>query len=290
MSFILAYVFSLSLMGTFSATTENNFITSCSVGSDKALCSCVLNKLEQNYSEEDFKKWESKILKGEKASEYIDFLVKAKKDCESLSLPAGSASGALIASAGKNQTKAVPQPTAPAKAETATAKVPSVSGAPSTAVQTPVFNLSPADMQLLKIVLSNKQFRKSFADECVDEAEDYLGKKDAKRSCDCAFNRLTSSDSLVHLLMNAFDDSGKADDFERWGFEIIAPCLPQNFTPEMEKAFMKECSEDASKKACSCAYGEITRKYTVQGLIKEAFQNQKKFELEMLDIIGKCSQ
>ena len=35
--------------------------------------------------------------------------------------------------------------------------------------------------------------------------------------------------------------SGDNIDFEKWGFDFVEPCIPQNYPAETDNAFVKEC-------------------------------------------------
>lgn len=269
MNFLLSALFSANLVATFSTETQTNFVNSCIKGSDKEICSCVLEKLEAKYSEAEFKKWESKMLRGEPVNEYVDFIVNARNNCSLISIPSGSASGALVAGTAAKQPNEALKPTAPENKTTE--KQPSL-----------------IEQEIFKTILSNKKFKKSFTEECSDEIDDYLGKKDAQRSCECAYNNLLTNEAPIHLLMSSLDEDGKVDNFEKWGFGIISTCLPKNFTPEMEKAFIKECKDNFNKNQCKCAFTEISKKYTVQSLLQEGFQNEKQFEANIRTMIGSC--
>lgn len=285
MNAILAGILSATMMGAFSTETQTNFMTSCAAGTDKAVCNCVLQKLEAKYSESEFRKMESQLVMGKEAPGYMDFVVNARLECNAAGNPAGSATGSLVAAAGAAQPKTSTQ-VAQAASQTKSAPAQAAPGKPSTEMV-----LSASDLMILQALLSNKTFKSNFVDECTDEADDVLGKKQSKKSCQCAYERLVKDETLLYKLMSATNVNGEVEDFEKWGYELISPCLPANFTPEMEKAFMKECTDDfkGNKKACQCAFGEVQKNYTVQTLLQAVFLNEKKFERDMLGVVGACA-
>lgn len=281
MNAILAGILSVTMMGAFSTETQTNFMTSCAAGTEKEVCSCVLQKLEVKYSESEFKKMESQLVMGKDAPDYMDFVVNARLECNAAGKPAGSATGALVAAAGAAQPKA--------PAQTATAPTVPAQTTPDKPSTEKV--LSASDLVILQALLSNKTFKSNFVDECTDEADDILGKKQSKKSCQCAYDRLVKDETLLFTLMGATNKKGEVEDFEKWGYELITPCLPADFTPEMEKAFIKECTDDfkGGKKACKCAFGELKKNYTVQTLLQAVFLDEKKFENDVRNVVGACA-
>ena len=299
MSAILAGILSAALMGTFSAETQANFMTSCAAGTDKAVCNCVLQKLEAKYTEIEFKNMEMSLLMGKEAPGYMDFVVNARIECNAAGKPAGSATGSLVAAAGVAQPKSsVPtEVQAPVQSTAAQVAKPAASnGAPSrnasaSVFPSNVFSLSGADLMILQALIGNNTFKSNFVNKCVDEGDDYLGAKQAKKSCLCAYDRLSTNDSLASMLMKMTSANGDVNNFEQWGFDLLVPCLPSQFSAEMEKAFMNECTGryKGEKKACQCAYNQVKQTYTVQSLVQSAILDGKKFESSMQGVVGACS-
>lgn len=238
----------------YSEPTRTEFLKSCMEGVEKPTCECVLKKLEGKYDEATFKRLEGELNQGKEDPSYVNFIVESTTSCMGLD---ASAAGSGVAGGG-------------------------IAG----------FSISPEEMEILKAMLQSKMFKNSFADECADEVDDWFGKKQAKKSCECAYDNLMKNDSLVHLLTGATNAKGEADDFERWGYEIIAPCLPKQFTPEMEKAFIRECTDEAkaNKATCQCVLQEIKKDYTVESMMKAVFTSEDKFELDIAVKAAKCLQ
>ncbi|WP_407442124.1 hypothetical protein [Fibrobacter sp.] len=254
----------------YSESTQSEFLKSCGENVEKPICECVLKKLESKYSEDQFKNNEDRLQAGIEDKAYVQFVVDATTTCgmeyeskasltpENPSQPAASAGAAPSA-------KASTQSTAP-------------------------MEMSEMEMLVLMAIVDNKDFKKRFVNECVDEAKDYLGKKQAKQSCNCSYGRITKDPNVMGALLGSIDKGGNIADFEKWGYNVIAPCLPDTFTPEMEKALMDECKDEVKdgKKVCKCVVNDIKKRYTVKTLLKAAFEDEKNLELELKGVAAQC--
>ena len=259
----------------YSADTRSGFLTSCLSGADKAVCECVLQKLESKYSESAFKKIEAQMLMGQDVSTYVDFIVTASRKC-SAGRSAGAASGSLVAAV------------TPAKPASSTTPAPA--SASSQANPQPV-KISATDMMLLQMLLNNKAFKDSFVVECTKEGDKFLGATQSKKSCQCAYDHMLQNDSLLYMLMHSMNANGEVTDFEKLSYRLILPCLPAQFTPEMEAFLQNACLESVragSKTRCACAVKEIKKSYSIQELLQDILLDQESFKIKLIRKVGKC--
>ena len=288
MKFLIIPLFGLcfavsAFAAKYSADTRSEFLTSCLSGADKAVCECVLQKLESRYSEPAFKKIEAQMLMGQDVSTYVDFIVTASKKC-SAGRSAGAATGSLVAAV----TPAKPEPAAaqpaPKPAETAPASS-AAQASPQPA------KISATDMMLLQMLLNNQAFKDSFVVECTREGDKFLGASQSQKSCQCAYDQMLQNDSLLYLLMRSMNVNGEVTDFEKLSYRLILPCLPAQFTPEMETFLQKACMESVragNKTRCACAVKEIKKSYTIQELLQDILLDQEKFRIKLVGKVGKC--
>ena len=269
----------------YSADTRSEFLTSCLSGADKAVCECVLQKLESKYSESAFKKIEAQMLMGQDVSTYVDFIVAASKKC-SAGRSAGAASGSLVAAV----TPAKPEPVvaqpaaAPKPAET-------VSASSSTQANPQPAKISAGDMVLLQMLLNNQAFKDSFVVECTREGDKFLGTAQSQKSCQCAYDHMLENDSLLSLLVHSMNANGEVDDFEKLSYRLILPCLPDHFTPEMELFLANACLESVragNKTRCACAVKEIKKSFTIPELLQDILLDQESFKIKLIRKVGKC--
>lgn len=63
-------------------STVDAFLDSCQeAGSDLTFCSCVLGKVQEKYTFEEFSVIESKLLAGDPPKEFVEFTGKARAEC-----------------------------------------------------------------------------------------------------------------------------------------------------------------------------------------------------------------
>ena len=287
MKFPIIALFSLyfavsAFAAKYSADTRSGFLTSCLSGADKAVCECVLQKLESKYSEPAFKKIEAQMLIGQDVSAYVDFIVTASKKCNA-GRSAGAASGSLVAAVTPNK----PAPAA-AKPASSAGNAPASSSAQANPQP---LKISATDMMLLQVLLNNQAFKDSFVVECAREGDKFLGAAQSQKSCQCAYEHMLQNDSLLYLLMHSMNANGEVTDFEKLSYRLILPCLPTQFTPEMEEFLANACLESVragSKTRCACAVKEIKKSYTIQELLQDILLDQEKFKIKLIRKVGKC--
>lgn len=151
--------------------------------------------------------------------------------------------------------------------------------------QTPA--ISQEEMLIFKTLLQTPLFKDNFVQSCTVQSMEWLGVNQADKTCNCAYNRLVKDGKFINQIMSSIN--GDNIDFEKWGFEFIEPCIPQNYPAETDNAFVKECLKagDVDKATCECVLKSIKKDYSVRDLMKTAFEDQKKLEV---DIILKSAQ
>lgn len=267
MKFSVVALFSLifavsAFAGKYSADTRSNFLIGCLSGADRAACDCVLQKLESKYSEAEFKRVQNQVLAGKLDPKYSDFLAKKRRECGIKDSPAAPSTTPAPASA-PSAAQANPQPA----------------------------KISATDMMLLQMFLNNQAFKDSFVVECTKEGDKFLGATQSKKSCQCAYDHMLQNDSLLYLLMRSMNANGEVTDFEKLSYRLILPCLPDQFTPEMEAFLQKACLESVragNKTRCACAVKEIKKSYTIQELLQDILLDQESFKIKLIRKVGKC--
>lgn len=147
--------------------------------------------------------------------------------------------------------------------------------------------VSQEEMMIFKALLQSPLFKDNFVQSCTVQSMEWLGVNQADKTCNCAFDRLVKDGKFINQIMSSIN--GDNIDFEKWGFEFIEPCIPQSFPVETDNAFVKECLKagDVDKATCECVLNSIKKDYSVRDLLKTAFEDQKKLEV---DIILKSAQ
>ena len=148
--------------------------------------------------------------------------------------------------------------------------------------------VSQEEMLIFKTLLQTPLFKDNFVQSCTVQSMEWLGVNQADKTCNCAYNRLVKDGKFINQIMSSIN--GDNIDFEKWGFEFIEPCIPQNYPAETDNAFVKECLKagDVDKATCECVLKSIKKDYSVRDLMKTAFEDQKKLEVDLMLKTAQC--
>ena len=148
--------------------------------------------------------------------------------------------------------------------------------------------ISQEEMLIFKTLLQTPLFKDNFVQSCTVQSMEWLGVNQADKTCNCAYNRLVKDGKFINQIMSSIN--GDNIDFEKWGFDFVEPCIPQNYPAETDNAFVKECLKagDVDKATCECVLRSIKKDYSVRDLMKTAFEDQKKLEVDIMLKAAQC--
>ena len=148
--------------------------------------------------------------------------------------------------------------------------------------------ISQEEMLIFKTLLQTPLFKDNFVQSCTVQSTEWLGASQADKTCSCAFDRLTKDSKFINRILGSMNSENI--DFQKWGFDFIEPCIPQNYPAETDNAFVKECLKagDVDKATCECVLRSIKKDYTVRYLMKTAFEDQKKLEVDLMLKTAQC--
>ena len=148
--------------------------------------------------------------------------------------------------------------------------------------------ISQEEMLIFKTLLQAPLFKDNFVQSCTVQSTEWLGVNQADKTCSCAFDRLTKDSKFINRILGSMNSENI--DFQKWGFDFIEPCIPQNYPAETDNAFVKECLKagDVDKATCECVLRSIKKDYTVRDLMKTAFEDQKKLEVDLMLKTAQC--
>ncbi len=154
--------------------------------------------------------------------------------------------------------------------------------------QTTAPQVSQEEMLIFKTLLQTPLFKDNFVQSCTVQSMEWLGVNQADKTCNCAYNRLVKDGKFINQIMSSIN--GDNIDFEKWGFDFVEPCIPQNYPAETDNAFVKECLKagDVDKATCECVLKSIKKDYSVRDLMKTAFEDQKKLEVDLMLKSAQC--
>ena len=148
--------------------------------------------------------------------------------------------------------------------------------------------VSQEEMLIFKAILQSPVFRDNFVQSCTAQSMEWLGSSQADKTCSCAFDRLTKDSKFINRILGSMNSENI--DFQKWGFDFIEPCIPQSYPAETDNAFVKECLKagDVVKTTCECVLNSVKKDYSVHDLMKTAFENQKKLEVDLMLKTAQC--
>lgn len=151
-------------------------------------------------------------------------------------------------------------------------------------------SVSPEEMFILMALLQSPVFKDNFVQSCSAQSTEWLGAAQADKSCKCAFDKLIGDKDAMAKVLGSVSADGSNVDISKWGYEVVEPCLPEQFPAEMDGAFVKEClkQKDLDKEVCSCMLKSVKKDYTVRSLIKTAFEDRKKLEMDITLKAAQC--
>lgn len=152
----------------------------------------------------------------------------------------------------------------------------------------PSLKITEEDLAMIRELLKNDEFKSSFTQQCANGASPWLGVNQAVKSCKCAYTKLIKNDELLYKLATTDND----DSFEKWGYGVIEPCLPEKFSPATQVTFVNQCvkeSGEIARNVCECTYQQLIKKYTVKSLVKAAFENPEKLQVNLVVMAGMCA-
>ena len=249
------FLFLFGASVAFAALSENvhdNFTSSCiEGGSSPEFCECVFSKVERRYSQKQIDAIELKMRRGKSDLNYTNFIKKASQECDNATT-AGSSLGAMAVSEYAEK----PEETELTPEEIAT-------------LQALGFDATVA-AGFLNALMESPEYKAIFTAECAAELHPFLSPKDAAASCECSYQNLLSNGNLQKIL-SAIDQNGQLND--SLPAEVILTCLPDHYTPEMEKFLMDSCKTAASEPICRCILQDIKAHLPLQELLRHTISD-----------------
>lgn len=236
--------------GALSENVRQNFISSCEDGgSSPEFCECVFGKVEKKYSQKQIDAIELKLRRGHSDMGYAEFVRKSSGECDA-EIGVGASLGALAVSGESAKSN------------------PALSTEELAALEALGLDAEFA-AGVVNALLESPEYRDVFLAECSVEVLPYLGASQARKSCDCAYRKLASSEN-IEKWMGALRGENLDDSL---ALETFLPCFPETFTPEMKKFMMDSCETVASKSVCRCIVGEIESHFTLGQLLRKTLRN-----------------
>ena len=250
---------------TYNFITERQFINECAKGANEAICHCVLGKLQLRYSEDEYKKLDADLSRGIELPDFVKYITNASVECD----------------AEYADTTQEPTPS------NCTNEAPVIGDSFAGTLDSKV----PKGMSEEEVKAFVKEFKKNlskkdFLQECSANMNKFLGPTASKKSCGCFYDRLTSDEER---LTRVFMEKGLPADNYTWANEYLVECVPEKFTPEIEKNLVNYLNETGVPLSIGkCLISTIKREYTLKSFFKASFEDEEGMQAVLMFVGVNC--
>lgn len=264
-SFFSAFVFAdgaASLVGksskvknyTYSPILKFEFINDCSENANRDVCECVLDKLQLRYSEETYQKLDSDLRRGMEHPDFVKYISDASTECD----------------------LAVKSPETEPSAESDF----------SQDLPAPAVGVSEAEATEFVNNFKKNFPKKNFVKECVETTSKFFGTAALQKSCGCAYDKMLSDKPrFIDMVMR----QGYPGQNSSWGAEFKLDCLPEKFTPEIEKNMVNFLNEvGIPLSAAKCIIATTKKEYSLKSFAKAVFNSQESMAAMLMMGSLKC--
>lgn len=264
---------------TYSISTKDFFLRDCEKNANRKVCKCVLGKLQLKYSEDQYKKYDSDLRKGINRSAFVNDISNFAEECDieysnsKNELSVGEIEGLYLPNFAQTESYA----------ETTQITATETQQQENTGVE-----ISEEDA--IKFVENFKENypKKEFVKNCAEYKKGTLGKKLSQKVCVCSYDAMVSDKSRF---IQMIQQSGYPEQDSAWGIEYTIDCLPEHFTPEIEKNLVKKLNEQGIPLSISkCVVKTITKEFTLKSFFKASQTNMDEIALLLMPYAYKCFQ
>ncbi len=128
--------------------------------------------------------------------------------------------------------------------------------------------------------------KRNFLLECSPGYLDLYGSKGANKICGCIYDRMVKDKSrLVQVVL----EDGYPEYNDDWGLSYCLECIPDNFTPEIERNFIKLMNQQGIPKSLSrCFLNTIKKEFSLRTFALAARNNKEKLTAMLTMVGAKC--
>lgn len=264
-SFFSAFVFAdgaASLVGksskvksyTYSPILKFEFMNDCSENANRDVCECVLDKLQLRYSEETYQKLDSDLRRGMEHPDFVKYISDASTECD---LAVKS-----------------PETELPVESDF------------SQDLPAPAIGVSEAEATEFVNNFKKNFPKKNFVKECVETTSKFFGTAALQKTCGCAYDKMLSDKPrFIDMVMR----QGYPGQNSSWGAEFKLDCLPEKFTPEIEKNMVNFLNEvGIPLSAAKCIIATTKKEYSLKSFAKAVFNSQESMAAMLMMGSLKC--
>lgn len=128
--------------------------------------------------------------------------------------------------------------------------------------------------------------KKDYLSECSTDFQTFHGNKGANKICGCIYDRIVKDKSrLIQVVLK----EGFPENNDEWGMEYVLECVPDKFTPEIEKNFIKLMNQNGAPKSVSqCMLNVIKKEYSLKAFAIAARKDKDKLFPALMLLASKC--
>lgn len=128
--------------------------------------------------------------------------------------------------------------------------------------------------------------RRDAVNNCPSKMKEFYGKKEAEKVCGCVYDRMAKDKNrFVRVIV----EEGYPDDNDNWGLDYTIECIPDKFTPEMEKNLIKIMNQHGVPKSISqCILKSLKKEYSLKSFVASAKENMDLFTAIFTMLASKC--
>lgn len=239
---------------TYSPMLKFEFMNDCSENANRDVCECVLEKLQLRYSEETYQKLDSDLRRGMEHPDFVKYISDASTECD---LAVKS-----------------PETELPVESDF------------SQDLPAPAIGVSEAEATEFVNNFKKNFPKKNFVKECVETTSKFFGTAALQKTCGCAYDKMLSDKPrFIDMVMR----QGYLGRDSSWGAEFKLDCLPEKFTPEIEKNmvyFLNEVGIPLS--AAKCIIATTKKEYSLKSFAKAVFNSQESMAAMLMMGSLKC--
>lgn len=281
---------------TFSSATQLAFMNDCSQGANRQVCGCILDKLQKQYSERTYLQLDSDLRKDIENKEFVDFITNAAESCDAMyaSAAAKASAPAKASEPAQNAPAFVANEEAHASIAYEDSDIPNVAPIPgnvSLGVQPTYQPVQPkgkteAEAREYIAALQKEKPRTKFVPECSVRTKDYLGEKAANKICGCAYDRITAN---IPKLTKKVMEEGSLDESGIWALEYAIDCVPEKFTPDVEKSMISYLNNQGLPKSMGqCVVKTLKKEFSLRNLMSSIIGNTDGMAGIITTLLAKC--
>lgn len=230
------------------------FMNDCSENANRDVCECVLEKLQLRYSEETYQKLDSDLRRGMEHPDFVKYISDASTECD---LAVKS-----------------PETELPVESDF------------SQDLPAPAIGVSEAEATEFVNNFKKNFPKKNFVKECVETTSKFFGTAALQKTCGCSYDKMLSDKPrFIDMVMR----QGYPGQDSSWGAEFKLDCLPEKFTPEIEKNMVNFLNEvGIPLSAAKCIIATTKKEYSLKSFAKAVFNSQESMAAMLMMGSLKC--